>query len=89
MTVDSAGRTLNGVPKKSERELIEQVQERLVRKYAEIPAAEVSAAVGHAHTRFEHSVIRDFIPLLVERRVTGELSAPRPAPRPRQLSFSA
>lgn len=60
--------------KKSERELIDDVEHRLVDRFADVPAGLVATTVDDAYRRFEHSVIRDFIPLLVERRVSGELA---------------
>ena len=45
-----------------------------MRRFSELPAGRIAIAVEDAHTRFEDSVIRDFIPLLVERRVSQELS---------------
>jgi len=62
------------VLKKTERDLIDDVENRLVERFAHLPAARVSAAVDQAHGHFADSLIRDFIPLLVERRVAGELA---------------
>jgi hypothetical protein len=42
--------------------------------YAELPADHVSAAVYGAHARFEGCRIREFVPLLVERRARQELA---------------
>lgn len=76
------GETLTGVRHKpdyehvsikSEGELIDAVARRLVAKFAHVPADRVATAVDDAHRRFQDSAIRDFIPLLVERRVTEEL----------------
>lgn len=58
---------------RSESELIADVQDRLVKRFNTFPAERVSAAVETAHHRFEGSLIRDFVPLLVERRVASEL----------------
>jgi hypothetical protein len=52
----------------SEAALIDQVRERLVRKFSHVPKEQISATVAQAHARFEHSRVRDFVPLLVERR---------------------
>jgi CRISPR/Cas system-associated exonuclease Cas4 (RecB family) len=65
---------MNGVLRKSERDLIVDVQHRLADRFAQLPADRVSAAVDQAQARFAQSTIRDFIPLLVERRVTAELT---------------
>lgn len=51
----------------SERMLIAEVVQRLTRRYAQLPPDQISAAVHTAHARFEHSPIRDLVPLLVER----------------------
>lgn len=51
------------------------VEDRLVERFTQLPPDRVSAAVLTAHTRFQDSSIRDFIPLLVERRVSAELAA--------------
>ncbi|KUI35274.1 hypothetical protein AU195_10355 [Mycobacterium sp. IS-1496] len=59
--------------KKSERELIDEVKDRLVAKFAEMPEGRVSIAVEDAYADFADSLIRDFIPLLVERRAGDEL----------------
>jgi hypothetical protein len=47
---------------------------RLTDVYAHLPADQISTVVAQAHARFEHSAVRDFIPLLVERRARAELS---------------
>jgi hypothetical protein len=60
----------------SEQAAMTHLRERLARTYAEIPPERVAAAVQHAQARFEKSPIRDFVPLLVERRAREELCAP-------------
>jgi hypothetical protein len=62
------------VTERSERALIAEVERRLISKYAQIPPDQISIAVQHAHARFEHSRIRDFVPLLVERHARAELA---------------
>ena len=57
--------------RKSEQELID---ERLVCKFAQLPVCLITTAVEDAHMRFELSVIRDYIPLLIERRAHNELA---------------
>jgi CRISPR/Cas system-associated exonuclease Cas4 (RecB family) len=64
---------MTGVLRKTERELIDDVQNRLADRFAQLPAERVSAAVDQAQARFAQSTIRDFVPLLVERRVAAEL----------------
>jgi hypothetical protein len=63
------------VSKKSEQELLHEIEGRLVDIYAELSPTQVSATVGQAHALFDQSVIRDFVPLLVERRARRELAA--------------
>ena len=58
-----------------ERALIDAVERRLADKYAGLPRNQVAAAVQQAYARFGHSRVRDFLPLLVERRATEELTA--------------
>jgi hypothetical protein len=54
--------------------LIEQVVDRLAAAYPEVPREDVAHTVADIHNRFEHSTIREFVPLLVERRARAELS---------------
>ena len=58
----------------SEAAQIDQVRERLVRKVSHVPKDQISTTVAQAHARFEHSRVRDFIPLLVERRAHTQLA---------------
>ncbi|MDT5081951.1 MAG: hypothetical protein QOJ80_6588 [Mycobacterium sp.] len=51
-----------------------QVEERLTSKYADLPPDRVLMVIQQAHARFEQSKIRDFVPLLVERRARAELT---------------
>jgi hypothetical protein len=51
----------------SEQTVIGQLVERLIGRYPGIPRATVESAVRDAHTRFDGSPLRDYIPLLVER----------------------
>jgi hypothetical protein len=62
------------VPGIDEEALIDEVQQRLTQKYAHLSSGDVSAAVEAALTVFERSSIRDFVPLLVERRANAHLS---------------
>jgi hypothetical protein len=58
----------------SEVTLIEQVVDRLAASYSEVPRDDVAQTVANAHHRFQGSTIREFVPLLVERRARAELS---------------
>jgi hypothetical protein len=62
------------VAKISETLLIDQVVQRLATRYADLPPEQVAGAVQSAHARFEQCPIREFVPLLVERRARAELS---------------
>jgi hypothetical protein len=52
---------------------IHDVERRLADKYTALPLDHVAAVVQHAYARFQSSRVRDFIPLLVERRADEEL----------------
>jgi hypothetical protein len=56
-----------------ERALISDVERRLAAKYSELPVDHVAAVVRHAYSQFATSRVRDFIPLLVQRRADEEL----------------
>jgi hypothetical protein len=56
-----------------ERVLIGEVERRLASKYTALPHDHVSAVVQYAYARFQSSRVRDYIPLLVERRADEEL----------------
>lgn len=58
----------------SEQLLIADVERRLISKYPHIPVDQIGGAVQGALARFEHSRIRDFVPLLVERHARAELA---------------
>jgi hypothetical protein len=54
--------------------LIAEVERRLTNKYAHIPTDQVCTAIQRMYAQFEQSPIRDFVPLLVERRAGAELA---------------
>jgi hypothetical protein len=58
----------------SEAALIDEVEQRLGQRFAQLPSEEITHAVTRAHARFAQSPVRDFISLLVERRAGAELS---------------
>ena len=60
--------------RKSESDRIDEVERRLVRKFAQLPVGLIATAVEDAYLRFEDSLIRDYVPLLVERRAHNELA---------------
>ncbi|MGV0813096.1 hypothetical protein ABQF34_14135 [Mycolicibacterium boenickei] len=53
-----------------------EVVTRLGAAYPETPADDVAGCVRRAQERFQSSPIREFVPLLVERRVRAELARP-------------
>jgi hypothetical protein len=61
-----------GMPQE-ERELINGVERRLAEKYTALPVDQISAVVRHAYAQFQSSRVKDFIPLLVQRRADEEL----------------
>jgi hypothetical protein len=74
LTTSGGGRTLRNVANLSEQVALTQLQDRLSSAYADIPADRLQSAMRNAEARFEHSKIRDFVPLLIERRVRAELA---------------
>ena len=54
--------------------MIDDVERRLAEKYTRpFPPDHIAAVVQHAYAHFQSSRVRDFIPLLVERRADEEL----------------
>jgi len=63
------------VAKVSEALMIDQVVERLATAFSDLPDEDVEAVVRTTHDRFRDSTVREFVPLLVERRSRAELSS--------------
>ena len=61
--------------KKTEQQHIDEVRDRLVTRFPARPADEVTATVDTVYREFGTTSVRDFIPLLVERRAGEELRA--------------
>lgn len=61
------------VGKRTEQDQVNDVQTRLLEKYAGLPAEHIAAAVTDAHKHFVESTVRDYIALLVERRAVANL----------------
>ncbi len=57
----------------SEQTLLADIQQRLVDEFPCVATAAVNALIRQEHARFESSQIRDFVPLLVEKRARSEL----------------
>lgn len=66
---------IRSVLKSNEGEQIANVEERLLKRFTEVPADQVTATVAEAHQRFITSTVRDYVALLVERRAQAELQA--------------
>ena len=69
-----AGTHPDQVPKVSEDALVRDVERRMIKKYSELPPTQVSMVVAGAHATFTDSRVREFVPLLVERRAQRELT---------------
>ena len=58
----------------SEETRIAEVVERLADTYAELPFEQVASVVNEALAHFSAAPLREFVPLLVERRARTELA---------------
>ncbi|MGW0159933.1 three-helix bundle dimerization domain-containing protein [Mycobacterium sp. NPDC003323] len=58
-----------------ESEQIAAVEDRLVKRFNDLPAHEVKTTVAAAHQHFIESTVRDYIALLVERRANAALQS--------------
>lgn len=54
--------------------MVEEVERRLTDSHTDIPPERINFIVESAYAHFEHSRIRDFVPLFVERRARAELA---------------
>ncbi|WP_239001917.1 MULTISPECIES: three-helix bundle dimerization domain-containing protein [unclassified Mycobacteroides] len=59
----------------SEPAQITAVLQRLVAKYSWLTPEQIADVVQSAHAQFTGSRVREFVPLLVERRARAELTA--------------
>ena len=57
----------------SEQTLLADIQQRLVDGFPCVAPAAVNTLIRKEQARFESSQIRDFVPLLVEKRARSEL----------------
>jgi hypothetical protein len=62
------------MPEIDERVMVAEVERRLADSYAGVPAERITSIVQSAYAQLEHSRIRDFLPLIVERRARTELA---------------
>ncbi|WP_156623224.1 three-helix bundle dimerization domain-containing protein [Mycobacterium sp. 1164966.3] len=58
-----------------ERAQIDAVGRRLAQKYAQLPNDHVAGVVEQVYATFNHSRLRGFVPLLVEKRAAEELAS--------------
>lgn len=58
----------------SKQALVAAVQQRLMAKYSWLPPEQVAVVVQSAHAQFTESTVREFVPLLVERRARAQLT---------------
>lgn len=63
------------VAKISEQTSVAEVHARLTRMYPHFAPEEIAATVARVYARFDQSRIRDYVPLLVERRARAELAS--------------
>jgi hypothetical protein len=56
-----------------EEALLAEIEQRLVDEFPCVAPAAVNTLIRTEHARFETSQIRDFVPLLVEKRARREL----------------
>ncbi|MCX5046401.1 hypothetical protein OG921_24825 [Aldersonia sp. NBC_00410] len=61
------------MPDNTEQVAIDRVRQRLSSRYAQAAPDQVSNAVQDALARFSNSSVRDFVPLLVERKAGEQL----------------
>jgi hypothetical protein len=57
----------------SEEMLLSDLERRLIDEFPDVSPAVVDTVVHQQHARFEASRIRDFVPLLVEKRARQDL----------------
>jgi hypothetical protein len=67
------GSQTSGVIELSEQTVIEQLVARLTSRYPGISQSTVASVVRDVHSRFDGRPLRDYIPLLVERKARSEL----------------
>ncbi|MBB4855930.1 hypothetical protein HNP40_003344 [Mycobacteroides chelonae] len=58
----------------SEQALVAEAQQRLAAKYVQVPPDQIAETVRAAHASFIDCPIREFVPLLVERRAAAALA---------------
>jgi hypothetical protein len=74
---------------RQERASIDDIVCRLAETYTAFSADYVAAVVQHVYAQFRNSRVRNFIPLLVERRASEELGLLKPEMAPAAFAISA
>jgi hypothetical protein len=59
-----------------EQKLLEEIADRLTRRHVDVSPEVVKSVVGSAYADFDAVRIRDFVPVLVERRAAATLTRP-------------
>ena len=62
------------MPAKTEEQVFSEIESRLTAKFADLSPARVTVVIDGVRQQFADSTIRDFVPLLVERRAEQELT---------------
>jgi hypothetical protein len=75
LTAEIVEPTLQTVSDLSEQVAMTRLEQRLHGMYAGLSPERISAVVQDARAQFAQSPVRDFIPLLIERRVRRQLAA--------------
>jgi hypothetical protein len=58
----------------SEEPLLAHIERRLIHEFPSVSPEHVDALVRREHARFDHSPIRAFVPLFVEKHARAELA---------------
>jgi hypothetical protein len=66
----------------AERAQIDAIERRLAQKYVGLPHDHVAEVVRQVFANFNQSKLRDYVPLLVERRAGEELATSTTARKP-------
>ena len=77
------------VKRDSERHQVAKIAERLAHCHPGISPADMDCLVQSIYARFSDAHVRDFIPLLVERRAKEQIEAHVDGPGPRAVPASA
>ena len=82
VTMSSAIQDRPSRQRRAEETALQGLVDRLTQQFPELSPDEIVRAVHGRYAEHEHSRVRDFVPVLVERAARRELSR-QPAPRHR------